>query len=132
MICASPLWNNYKGLGYSHTTSVKDPLYKVDKITKKEAEELLLKDLDRIDKLINRYLEVTITQNQYDALVSLVYDAGIKSVVGAGMFDFINDQNFDGATQLFRQWTRYKREPIYQLIKSRKAEIALFKTPMEN
>lgn len=127
---ASFLWNGYKYIGYSHLISIGDGLSNVESITKKEAVELLKKDIKKIEKQLNKHIEVEITQNQFDALVSLVYDIGIKAFISSGMLDSINRKDFAGTLQHFRYWMRYKKKPIYQLIKSRKMEIRLFEKPV--
>lgn len=127
---ASPLWNGYLYIGYGHRLRLNDGVDIEDKLSKKKATELLEKDLKLVSKQILKYLTRQLTQNQFDALVSLVYDIGIKSLVSSGTMDLINTGEFIEASQKFRQWNRYKKTPIYQLIKSRKMEIELFNTPM--
>ena len=128
---ASSLWNDRKYIGYSHLVQVSDGLSDIEKITKKEATELLEKDLTRIAKQLSKLIKNQLTQNQFDALVCLVYDIGIKSFISSGMLDLVNKGELLEVSLKFRQWTRYKKTPIYQLIKSRKMEMSLFDTPME-
>lgn len=128
---ASSLWNSKKYIGYSHLVTVQDGLTSVEKISKKEATILLEKDLTKISKQINKVITRTLTQNQFDAIVSLVYDIGIKTFIASGLSDLINKGLFVEASSNFRQWSRYKKTPIYQLIKSRKMEIELFNSPSD-
>lgn len=128
---ASSLWNDRLYIGYSHLIHVSDGLSDIKKISKKEATILLEKDLLKISKQVTKALDIKLTQNQFDAVVCLVYDIGIKSFISSGMRDMLNRGEFIEASLKFRQWSRYKKTPIYQLIKSRRMEMALFDTPID-
>ena len=65
--CQAGVWT----IGYGHTKGVK----KGDKITEKEAEEYLIKDIANVQKELNKYM-LPINQNQYDALVSFFFNVG--------------------------------------------------------
>lgn len=130
LLVPSPLWNGCTYIGYSHLVKVGDGLSDVQKITKKGSEELLDKDLKRISKQLSKKITKDLTQNQFDALVSLVYDIGIKSYTASGLEDIINNGTTDEVINKFRTWNRYKKAPIYQLLKARKMEIELFQKPL--
>lgn len=123
------LWNDRKYIGYSHLLTASSGLTDIEKISKRGALELLEKDLKKVSKHLSKHINVTLTQNQFDALVCLVYDIGIKSFISSGMLDLINAGDIIGTSLKFRQWSRYKKTPVYQLIKSRKMEMSLFDTP---
>lgn len=132
LTAATTLWNGRVYIGYSHLVQNNDGLpSNIETITKKGAAVLLEKDLTLISKQISKVLSIDLTQNQFDAIVCLVYDIGIKSYISSGMSELVNTNRTLEASQKFRQWSRYKKTPIYQLIKSRKMEIALFDTPMK-
>lgn len=118
-------WNKKEYIGYGQLAK----FYKIDKISKKKALENLERELTYISRNVSKQLTTTVTQNQFDALVSLVYDVGIVGVISTGTFDHINKGNLVEASQSFRLWSQYKRTQIYQLSKARKEEIALFNTP---
>ena len=128
---ATTLWNDRRYIGYSHLVHATDGLSSTEKMSKKVATELLEKDLTKVSKQVTKELLVDLTQNQFDAIVCLVYDIGIKSFVSSGMSEMLNNGELVEASLKFRQWSRYKKTPIYQLIKSRKMEMALFDTPMD-
>lgn len=120
------LWNGDYYLGYSHRISISDSLYKVDKISKKESIELVKKDLEKISNQLNKHLTTEITQNQFDALVSLIYDIGIKALITDELFMLLNKDKLIQVALQFRKFNKYKKKPVYQLIKNRKEEIELF------
>ena len=120
------LWNGDDYLGYCHRISVSDQLRKIDKLSKKESISLLEKDIKRISSQLNKHLVTYVTQNQFDALVSLVYDIGIKALVTDELFILLNKNKLTEVASQFRKFNKYMKKPIYQLIKNRKEEIKLF------
>ena len=58
-------------IGYGHTHGVKMG----DRITEEQAEKFLIDDLIVAETEVNRY-GLNINQNQFDALVSFVYNVG--------------------------------------------------------
>ena len=66
-LCPAKVWTK----GYGHTKGV----VKGQKITEEEAEDFLKKDLAAAEKTVNS-LNVQLTQNQFDALVSFVFNLG--------------------------------------------------------
>ena len=69
--CPAGVWT----IGYGHTGNVKSGT----KITKKEAETLLLNDLRTFEKGVNA-LPYKLTQNQFDALVSFSFNCGLGNL----------------------------------------------------
>lgn len=120
------LWNGDEYIGYSHRIGINDNLRKVDKLSKKESITLLNKDIKKISSQLNKHLTVDLTQNQFDALVSLIYDIGIKALITDELFILLNKNKLIEAASHFRKFNKYMKKPIYQLIKNRKEEIKLF------
>jgi lysozyme len=120
------LWNGDDYLGYCHRVSVSDKLRKIDKLSKKESISLLEKDIKKISSQLNKHLVTNVTQNQFDALVSLVYDIGIKALITDELFILLNKNKLTEVASQFRKFNKYMKKPIYQLIKNRKEEIKLF------
>lgn len=65
--CLADVWT----IGYGHTAGVKEGMT----ITQKQAEEFLKKDLHLYENYVN-LLNLKLTQNQFDALVSFTYNCG--------------------------------------------------------
>lgn len=64
-------------IGYGHTAGV----YVGQKITKSDAVNLLKKDLEKYENIVNKSLKVPVTQNMFDALVSHCYNCGnVKTI----------------------------------------------------
>lgn len=64
-------------IGYGNTTYEDGSKVKIgDKITLKRAEELIDNLLPRYEKLVSKNIKVDLNQNQFDALVSYVWNTG--------------------------------------------------------
>lgn len=64
-------------IGYGHTGTVDGKPIKVGmKITKGQATELLLEDLEKFEAKVNKYPRYKWTQNEFDAMVSFAYNIG--------------------------------------------------------
>lgn len=59
-------------IGYGHTNNVKIN----DVITQDEADNLLLEDIKKYEKKVDKYSKYNFSQNEYDALVSFAYNIG--------------------------------------------------------
>lgn len=94
--------------------------------TKEDANKKLLIDLEARERLISQNIKVTLSQNQYDSLISYIYNTG-----GSGtLYSLINKKASDLE---IRKWieTHYitgqgSKTPLSGLVKRRKAEADLY------
>ena len=86
VLVAYKLGDGMVTIGYGHAEKIGSSKYNVgDKITKKDAENLLIEDVNEAAQGVKRMfsqweeqgIDVKITQEQYDVLVSLAYNKGI-------------------------------------------------------
>jgi lysozyme len=109
-------------IGYGHTQDVtKDS----PAITQGEGEELLRQDLTVAENSVEKLVKVTLSDNQYAALVSLVYNAGSAPLVrmlGAKL----NRGDYAGAADEFLRWRIVDGLVSDGLVRRRNAERALF------
>jgi GH24 family phage-related lysozyme (muramidase) len=72
--CPAKVWT----IGYGHTGKVNGkPIKKGMKITKEQAEELLLQDIVKFEKKVSKYdKKYKWTQNEFDSLVSFAFNIG--------------------------------------------------------
>ena len=73
-------------IGYGHTESVAVG----DTITQEEAEKTLSSDLAPIEDFINDEVTAELNQNQFDSLVSLVFNIGSPSFLASSLLENIN------------------------------------------
>ena len=75
---------------------------------------------------VNTYVQVPITQNQFDALTSFTYNEGPRAFKTSTMLKYINEGKFDLAQHEFRRWTKAGGRILKGLQKRREAERRLF------
>lgn len=93
-------------IGYGHTRNVKIG----DKIDKDQAEKLFNDDIITTEGLVND-LHLRITQCQFDALVSFVYNIGIGAFKGSTLFKKIKLYPKDPEIRFqFSRWNKATNE----------------------
>ncbi|MCK5746144.1 MAG: lysozyme, partial [Oricola sp.] len=117
-------------IGYGHTgPDVKPGMT----ITDKEAEQLLNADLIPREKAVSELVTVALNQNEFDALVSFVYNVGAAAFRGSTALKRLNRGDRVGAADALTWWNKATvggvlRE-VLGLTRRRAAEKALFLTP---
>jgi lysozyme len=115
-------------IGYGHTKGVTRCM---PAITEWQGEDFLKQDLLDAQAAVDRYVTVTLNDNQYAALVSLVFNVGpqpLKRTLGT----MLNDQNYTGTADEFLRWRLANGLISDGLVRRREAERALFLTPDED
>ena len=113
-------------VGYGSTGRVKVG----DKITEQQAEQFLAEDLGVAEKAVKRLVKRDLNQNEFDALVSLVYNVGegafekskALKALNAGDIDRFKYEAFDPKAG----FTKQGGEVLAGLVRRRKAEMELF------
>lgn len=111
-------------IGYGHTQGVKPG----DRCTTAQAQEWLAQDMATAAHAVNEYVTVPLTQNQYDALVSLVYNIGAGNFRESTLLRKLNDKDYGGASEQFLAWRRVGSDKS-ALLPRRSQERTLFDTP---
>lgn len=121
--CPADVWT----IGYGTTAGVKPG----QTITKERAEELLREDVARFDGYIEALVRVPLTQGQWDALSSFVYNLGPGALEKSTLLRLLNAGDYSGAAAQFDRWVYASGKKLSGLVKRRAAERALFegKTP---
>lgn len=111
-------------IGYGHTRA-ETAGCKDWHITQDQAEEFLATDADKYGAMVNDYFDRDFNQNQFDALVSFTYNVG----AAYKKYDWPTDPSDDFITGAM---IKYTNPPKFKagLLKRRKAEIALYETPV--
>lgn len=121
-LCPAGVWT----VGYGTTRIGGKPVKDGTKITTEEAETFLEQDLKRFEDGVNRLVQVEITQNQFDALVSFVYNLGIGSLQKSTLLKKLNAGLFAEAAEQFLKWDKSDGKSLPGLARRRKAERDLF------
>lgn len=118
-------------IGYGHTRGVKSGMV----ITPEEAEEFLSQDLVETEEVVERLVKVDLTQNQFDALVSFVFNLGQGNFRSSTLLRKLNREEYDSAAEEFIKWNKARVQgelkPLPGLTRRRAAESALFKMDEE-
>lgn len=95
-------------------------------ITKQQAEDLLKKDLSRFEQGVEDCVKVSITDNQFSALVSFAYNCGINALKNSTLLKRLNNKDYTGASNEFLKWNKANGKPLAGLTRRRNAERNLF------
>lgn len=96
-------------------------------ISKNEAVALLKDDIALAEAAVKRLVEVELTNNQFSALVSLVYNIGMGNFAKSTLLKKLNKSDYGGATKEFVRWRFVGKRALKGLKKRRLVEAALFK-----
>lgn len=109
-------------IGYGHTHGVKMG----DRITADQAEKFLIGDLATAEREVNRY-GFELTQNQFDALVSFVFNVGAGNFRSSTVLKRLkaNPNDPDIANQ-FKRWVYGGGKVLPGLVRRRKEEAELY------
>lgn len=97
-----------------------------DKITQLQADAYLNLDLMIANRAVRTLSEVTLTQNQADAITSFVFNLGQKVFQNSTLLKFLNQGNFTKAADEFLKWDHSNHKVIPGLLLRRETERALF------
>jgi lysozyme len=116
--CSAKVWT----IGYGSTEGV----VKGMRITEKEAETLLKRDLRYFEAEVNKLVKVPLTQSQYDAIVSLVFNIGVGAFKKSTLLRKLNAKEYIGASGQFTRWNKAGGKENRGLVLRRRREMALF------
>ncbi|HZC15436.1 MAG TPA: lysozyme [Caulobacteraceae bacterium] len=116
-------------IGYGHTRSAREGA----QVTEDDADALLTYDLVEVQAAINDLVFTPLTQNQFDALASLVFNIGIEAFRHSSVLRRINEGAVLPAACAMEIWRKAdfegERIVIDALVRRRATEKALFLTP---
>ncbi|WP_063552064.1 lysozyme [Burkholderia territorii] len=95
-------------------------------LTPAEAEALLRRDLRGAELNLRKLLRVPVTQQQFDALMSFVFNLGAGRLRSSTLLRYLNAGASVRAADQFLVWNKAGGKPLAGLTKRRQAERALF------
>lgn len=75
-------------------------------ITAEECEEIFIRDLKKYEAAVNKAVKVPLTQNQFDALVSLCFNIGTGAFAKSTLVRKLNAGDYEGAAKQFLVWSK--------------------------
>lgn len=115
-------------IGVGHTS---DEWFEVGpgmQISYAKSMELLAQDVQEAEDPVNTLVKVPLTQNQFDALVSFVFNIGGGAFADSTMLKMLNKGDYEGAAKQFPRWNKDNGKTISGLTKRRLLEQAVFNT----
>lgn len=113
-------------IGWGHTAGVKDG----QTATIEQCEEWLQDDLNDAGKILQRYVNVPLTQAQFDALASFIFNLGEGSFRNSTLLKKLNQGLYDEVPEQLARWNKARVDgvltPLKGLTRRRAAEAALF------
>ena len=116
--CSAGVWT----IGYGHTKDVVEGM----EITQEQAEQMLVDELHEYESYINKYVTVALSQNQFDALVSWVYNLGPANLSASTMLKVLNSGEYEDVPAQMKRWNKAGGKVLEGLIRRREAEACLF------
>ena len=114
-------------IGYGNTFWEDGTPVKIgDQISKERAETLLKHVVDNFSVAVEVDIKIEVSQNQFDALVSLAYNIGLGAFKNSTLLRQLNRGNFVGASQEFLRWDKSNGKPLLGLTRRREREKLLF------
>ena len=134
-VCPAGKWT----IGYGHTGAEVKKGMNIDIF---QANIYLRQDVGGAESIVKNAVHVPLNQNQFDALVSFVFNVGpgrkglkdgfvtLKNGNPSTLLRLINDGDFAGALAEFPKWNKANGRPSQGLTNRREAEQELFATPI--
>ena len=117
-LCPAGVWT----VGYGHTKGVKEG----DAIEQEAAEAFLIEDLESFEQAVTRLVEVPLTQQQFDALVSWTFNLGAGNLAESTLLRKLNNYQYAEVPEQMMRWVRAGGQVLDGLVRRRAAEAALF------
>jgi lysozyme len=111
-------------IGWGHTRGVKMG----DTCTLIQAEDWLREDCAEAENAVNSLVKVPLTHNQFDALVSFVFNIGAGAFSRSTLLRLLNSGDYSGASKQFERWNKSGGVVLNGLTARRKREKTLFLT----
>ena len=113
-------------IGWGHTSTAKKGM----SITTPQAEKLLRNDLAWVREVLAKDVKVPLSQPQYDALASFVFNLGGANLRSSTLLKKLNAKDYVGAADELLKWDKQRQNgkmvKLRGLTKRRKEERELF------
>lgn len=115
-------------IGYGSTGGVRRGMT----ITRDQAVLRLYHDVDDAEATVNNRVTVPLSQSQFDALASFVFNVGGGAFRKSTLLKKINAGDYAGASNEFMRWIKAKGRVLGGLVTRRAAERALFLSEVQD
>tara|TARA_B110000977_G_scaffold125839_1_gene161013 strand:+ start:189 stop:614 length:426 start_codon:yes stop_codon:yes gene_type:complete len=116
--CPAGVWT----IGYGHIKTAVEGMT----ITQHQADEMLIEEMNEYEGYINNSVRVDLTQNQFDAMVSWVYNLGNGNLNASTLLKVLNSGDYAGVPEQMLRWNKAGGRVLEGLTRRRQAEADLF------
>lgn len=116
----TPVPGDVPTIGFGTTSGVKPG----DTITPPRAVARALSDMQKYEGAIKQCVKVPLSQQEYDAYVSLAYNIGPTAFCRSTLVGKLNAGDYAGACQQILVWDKFKGKPLRGLTSRRQQEYA--------
>ena len=95
-------------------------------ITEDDAHNMLVEELNEYETYVNTLVSVPLNQNQFDALVSWVYNLGGGNLKASTLLKVLNSGDYEGVPAQIMRWNKAGGKVLEGLTRRRQAEADLF------
>lgn len=120
-------------VGCGHVVLPEDGLSVGDEITQAQCDAFLAHDVAKCEAAIERYVKTALSQNQFDALCSLIFNIGVGAFAASTVLKALNGNS---QTPLAEAWCLWDKDvqggaevTDPALLARRRREVALYLTP---
>jgi|TARA_R100000234_G_C4853486_1_gene116177 lysozyme len=109
-------------IGYGHTKNIKEGMT----ISKEQADNMLLNELDEYCEYVEKAVDVTLKQCEFDALVAWTYNLGPTNLNESTMLKKLNNKEYQDVPHEIKRWNKAGGKVLQGLVRRREAESLLF------
>lgn len=121
--CPAGVWT----VGYGHTSAAGEPkVGPLTVVTREEGEAILRRDLGTFERAVAEAVRVTVTCNQFSALVSFCYNVGPGAFRSSSVLKAVNAKQWNEVPRRLALWNKAGGKVLPGLVRRRAAEAALF------
>ena len=115
--CPAGVWT----IGYGHTKDVQPG----DSWSEDHADHMLEVEMEEYEKYINDLVTVELNQNQFDAMVSWVYNLGVGNLQSSTLLKVLNAGDYAGVPEQIMRWNKAGGKVLEGLTRRSQAEADL-------
>lgn len=123
--------NGLKKIGFGHIIKA-DENEKFTLITYGEGEAILAQDVEPIENFLNKFVRRFFNQNQFDALISFVFDTGLTHFMKSKVLFHLLKNEDEIALQYLKGWKKPTHTPSLKGGERRETEVNLFRKQPRN
>ena len=113
-------------VGWGSTKGVKEGM----RITIDRANEWFARDVLESEKTVKKFIDIPLSQNQYDALVSFTYNVGGEALRISTLRKLLNTKNYQSVPSQMQRWNKVTVKGVKKvsngLVRRRKLESEVF------